>query len=77
MTALSMIGIRYLLNIDLSKTAFVEQAANGLEIRIPIRDERFNKMKHVDCRFVQTNENSVVQLTQSQQFKYLACGLLD
>ena len=58
--------------VDLGESALVQKRADGGEARVSVCDERFNQAEHGDGSGVQLNEDSVVDLTQTEELQNLA-----
>lgn len=56
-------------SLDFTTSSFVDKFADGLSRWVSISDEWLNHLDHVPCGFVKLDENSVVQLSQSEELK--------
>ena len=59
------------LAVHLTETALVDKVANGLQGRVTVGDERLNQSEHLDGGTVDANEDTVVDLSQSEKLKDL------
>jgi len=60
------------LMVDFGESSFVDQLSHCLQIRCSVSDVRFNEFEHFLSGGVQTDENGVVDLSQSQQLQDLS-----
>merc|ERR1719317_1210691 len=58
--------------VDLTVTTLVDQFASGLQVRETISNERFNQTKHVDGGLVQLDEDTILDLAQTEKLQNLA-----
>ena len=58
--------------VDLGESALAQKRADGGEARAPACDERFDQAEHGDGNGVQLNEDSVMDLTQTEELQNLA-----
>jgi hypothetical protein len=63
----SIISQRDSCSVDLSESSFVDKITDCLSIWVSVGDKRFNSLKHVKSGLVDSDEGSVVQLSQSEQ----------
>ena len=59
------------LAVDLSKAALVNQFANSLKVRSTVSDVGLDKLQHLESGAVQLNEDTVEDLTETQQLEDL------
>jgi len=64
-----IVGERDALFVDLAVAAFVDQLADGLEVRFTICDIGFNKTQHLLSSPCGLDENAIVDLQKSQQLQ--------
>lgn len=58
--------------VDLSIAALVNELTDGLEIGITVSNEWFDNLQHLKSGLGQTNEDTIVDLKESQKLKGLA-----
>lgn len=63
---------RHSLTRDLAEAALVDQLTDRLQVRIAVSDEGLNKSEHLDGGSIDTNEDTIVDLTKSQELQDLA-----
>lgn len=67
-------------SIYLDITTFVDEFANWFQVRVAPCNVRLSNTQHVDGGFVQLDENTIVDLTQTEQLQNLAhfwCNFVD
>ncbi len=62
---------RHSLSRDLSEAALVDKLLRGLEVGVSVCDERLDKAKHLGGSGVDTHEDTVVDLSKTEQLKDL------
>lgn len=67
-----VVGERDALPIDLSVTALVDEIADGFETWIAIGDVRFDYFEHFRSGFSDFNEDTIVDLEQTEELNDLA-----
>lgn len=60
------------LAVDLSVTALVDKLADGLEVRLTVGNPRLDDAEHLHGGLVQANENTVVDLKETEKLQDLA-----
>ena len=58
------------LSIDFTIPSLKDKFSNGFPGRISVGDIGFDSSKHIDGGFIDSNENSVVELSQSEESHY-------
>jgi len=67
-----IVGESYTAAINLAKPTLVDQLAHRLEVGVSPSDVRLSNSQHVDRCLVQLNEDSIVDLAQTEQLENLA-----
>lgn len=62
-----VVGNRNSVSGHSDKTSFVQQLRNGASSRVSVCNIRFDSLQHVQTSFVDTDEHSVVELSQTEQ----------
>lgn len=57
--------------VYLAVTTFIDELADGLQIRISIGNKRIDDGKHLSSSFSETDENAIVDLKKAKQLQYL------
>lgn len=71
-----VVGQSNSLLVDLTVTTFVDQVGDGLERRGTVSDVRFNTTKHSHGGVVDSEEDTVVELTETKKLKnFLGLGV--
>ena len=58
------------LTTDFTRTTLVDEFSNRLQIWVSVSDEWLHKTQHLDGGGVDTDENTIVNLTKSQKAQY-------
>lgn len=66
-----VLGDRDALTVDLSVSTLVDKIGDSLEVRLTVGDVRIDNLKQLRGSLIQTDEDSVVDLTKTQQLKDL------
>jgi hypothetical protein len=72
-----VIGQRNALLVNLSVTALVDQLASGLEVRVSVGDPWLNDLEHLKGGLGQTNEDTIVDLEETEELQGLALLRVD
>jgi hypothetical protein len=64
-------------NIHFAISTFVDEFTNRLEVRVAISDERLNDAKHLNGRLSQTDEDTIIDLKQTEKLQSLALLWVD
>ena len=66
-----VVGNRLALLVDIHKSSLVHQLADRLEVGVSIGDVRLNKTEHLEGSLVQANENTIVNLAETEKLENL------
>jgi hypothetical protein len=75
-----VVGKSNALLVDLSVSALVDELTDGLEVRVTVGDPWLDNLKHLKGGLGQTNEDTIVDLKETEKLEDLAglwCDLVD
>ena len=67
-----IVGKRDALLVDLAITTLVNELTNALEVGVAVGDERLDDLEHLEGSLGQTDEDTIVDLEETEQLKSLA-----
>ena len=67
-----VVGKRDTLLVDLAVSALVDELTDGLEVGVTVGDERLDDLEHLRGGLGQANEDTVVDLEETEELKSLA-----